>query len=221
MLAAIACKKKREEAVSAPVRAEAKPAQPPTPVEPPKPFEIGRLATPARNTVVESIVANVREVAAATAPELGLLRIKSSYVRSDGTLDPTYGELEIEFVVLEGADGVIDDPNRPTGAPLPDVKPVERRRERCPTIRLVRGRWSVTELTCYEKKVLSGPRCTVAEIWKRAIANGAPPNAVAVIQMDARYTWTFKVTDKVRGVDIDRAYDDNCEPAPGSGSGSG
>ena len=64
------------------------------------------------------------------------------------------------------------------------------------------------------KFLTDGPRCTVAQIWSKAIAQGAPENAVAIVQFDARGGyWTFKITDKIRRVNFDRTFPDNCAPA--------
>lgn len=226
-----ACDSKKEEAsVSSPItKAEAVPiesprpvapeAPPPAPVEPPQAFATKQLVAPGVNATVDTVVQHVRDVASATAPELAVRRLSISYVRKDGVLDPTYGKLAVEFTLPDTPDGMVDDPTRPTGAPLPEIKPAEKLRERCPTVTLTKSAWSAYESSCYKTKLLSGPRCSVASIWAMAIAQGAPDNAVAIVDFDVnRGMWSLRINDKVRGVNFNRSYHDDCGAAPGSGS---
>lgn len=191
----------------------ARPVEPPDPVEPPKAFAIDRLKI--RSGAVAEIVEDVDRVLKETAPELVMLRYVASYVRKDGTLDPAYGKLDVELQTIDSVDGVIDDPNRPTGAPLPDIAPAEKLRSRCPTLRLDKGVWTVRETGCYRVRLKAGPKCTVAQIWSKALTAGAPDNALAIIELDRRGSgWNFRVIDKLRGVDFLRYITDDCAPKP-------
>lgn len=191
----------------------ARPVEPPRPAEPPKAFAVDKLAVPGATTAVEDVLSNVREVMHSTAPELTIGKITASYVRRDGTLDPSYGKLDITFTLPDGTDGVLDDPSRPTGAPIPEVKPAERLRDRCPTITLTKGTWSVFDTFCHKTKlaIASSRPCTLATIWSKAGVDGAPPDALAVIEHDLRLgSWSFRITDKLRGVNFNRRYPDAC-----------
>jgi hypothetical protein len=241
VIAVLGCGQKKEEKVAAPAKTE--PAQP-TPVAPAPPvptpdpwldrrpaepaatpppvaappqvgFDTDKLKVPAAGTPVEALLQDVHTVMRATAPELVLTKIVGSYLRKDGALDPTYGRLELELHVLDSVDGVIDDPNRPTGAPVPDVEPAEKPRDRCPKLTFGGGGWISEDRSCTKMKQLAGgPRCSVAQIWTKAIAQGAPDNAVAILQFDARGgSWTFRITDKLRGVSFYRSYTDDCTTA--------
>lgn len=53
---------------------------------------------------------------------------------------------------------------------------------------------------------VDGPRCSFADLWKKAIAAGAPSNAVAAIRYDA-YGYWFTID----GTAIDLTFDLNCE----------
>lgn len=186
------------------------PAQPTRPADPPLAFDVSKLRT--SPFTVEDMVKDVRGVAFATAKELVLVKIVGSYVNKTGEVDAKYGKLQLELQLLDGVDGVVDDPNRPTGAPITEVQPVEKTRDRCPQLTFAEGEWSLSETSCYKTRIKDGPRCTVAQIWSNAIAQGAPDNALAIVQFDARSTmWTFRITDKLRGVNFSRSYRDDCK----------
>jgi len=190
------------------------PAEPAKPVEPPRPvetFPIAKLAAAGGNQVQASLD-GLRAIARDVAPELVVMRINASYVHSDGTLDPTYGTLQLGFALADSADGVVDDPNRPTGAPVPEVKKVEQLRGQCPIVKFEKGAWSSYEISC-SKVRQAGARCSINALWDLALREGAPRAAVAVIDIDTRNrAWTFKITDKVRGVEFMRVYPDRCTP---------
>jgi hypothetical protein len=59
----------------------------------------------------------------------------------------------------------------------------------------------------------TGVRCTVIQIWQRALADGAPANAVAKISTIGGIGWTFAIDDAPRDVHFSRSYDDDCAPA--------
>ncbi len=231
----VACSNKKAEdgpiATPVPVKVEPVPQPPPArpigraaieaakPVEPPKVFPIDKLAALPADVTVERALDEIRKVVRDEAPELGMSRIYAAYVRKDGTLDPTYGSLEVVMTHSDAPDGIVDDPNRPTGAPIPEHALVEHVRSRCPTLRLAKGAWSVDEHGCGKSKLLVSLRCTVAAVWTQAIAAGAPADAVASVERDAALGfWKFTVSDKIRKVDFKRYVDDSCAP-PAAGSG--
>lgn len=188
--------------------------EPPRPVEPPKAFAIDKLAIPSETATVETTLDNVRDVMRTTAPELAIRQFTAHYVRRNGTLLPGGGRIDVSFALPDSVDGVVDDPTRPTGAPIPEPTQAEKQRDRCPVIQLQRGAWSVYDRSCGKLKLV-GTKCSVAAIWDKAIADGAPADAVAIIERNQQNnSWSFKVTDKLRGVAFNRYYPDVCEPKP-------
>lgn len=145
------------------------------------------------------------------------------YVRPDGTLDPQYGELEIE-TGRRPPPPPQDDPNRPVGAPVPqrpayDV--VQHAMARCP--RIVWRSDGVrrdTEGACsmFTDRRITAPRCTVAAVIARARTAGAIEGALATISLSAAYqdlmpqTWTFDISDPPRGIHFRHDVVDDCEP---------
>lgn len=192
----------------------APPVEPPRPVAPPKAFAIDKLAIPSETATVEATLDDVREVMRTTAPELAIRDVTAHYVRRNGTLLPGSGRIDVTFVLPDGVDGIVDDPRRPTGAPIPEPTQAEKQRDRCPVIQLQKGAWSVRDRSCVKLRLV-GTKCSVAAIWDRAIADGAPADAVAIVESNQQSgSWSFKVTDKLRGVAFSRLYPDVCEPKP-------
>ena len=190
------------------------PVEPAKPVEPPKAFAVDKLAIPSGTTTVETTLDNVREVMRTTAPELAIRQFTAHYVRRNGTLLPGSGRIDVTFALPDGVDGVVDDPTRPTGAPIPEPSQAEKQRDRCPVIQLQSGAWSVHDRACSKLKLV-GTKCPVSATWEKAIADGAPADAVAIVDRNQQTgMWTFRVTDKLRSVAFNRSYPDVCEPKP-------
>jgi hypothetical protein len=153
--------------------------------------------------------------------DLTVSRIDAKYVHSDGTIDATYGELELNLIGPEPPPPP-DDPNRPTGAPVPDPEPSAQRDRDCEDYR-----WSATtgwapKQDSYMKMCLAlgsatPIKCTVIQIWQRAIADGAPANALAHVSMLGGMGWDFSIDDAPRDVHISKVFDDNCAPAAEAG----
>jgi hypothetical protein len=227
LLAIVGCREPADERPPAPVQAVAVAPEPPKPAPtrpispvdprpavPPMAFAIDKLAIPRETATVETTLDNVREVMRTTAPELAIRQFTASYVRRDGTLLPGSGRIDIAFALPDGGDGLVDDPSRPTGAPIPEPTQAEKQRDRCPLIQLQKGAWSVHDRPCNKLKLV-GTKCSVAAIWSKAIADGAPADAVAVVERNQQTNnWSFKVTDKLRGVAFSHYYPDVCEPPP-------
>lgn len=159
--------------------------------------------------------------AATERKDLMLSRIAAKYVRADGTMDATYGELELNLIGAEPPPPP-DDPNRPTGAPVRQPDPAADRGPDCEDFR-----WSATTGWAprqdeYMKMCLAlgervPVRCTVIQIWQRALADGAPDNALAKIDVIAGMGWTLSIDDDPRNVHFSRTYDDDCTPAAEAG----
>jgi hypothetical protein len=184
---------------------------------------------PAREGAVapEALVRDVRTFVAADMPDVVLGTVKAAYVRSDGTLDPTYGTLEIEFGVSSRPLELVDDPSRPTGAPLPPPpQETKQRHNDCPKHTWQMGAWRHKQGYCRKREPLIGPRCTAKQIWERAIANNAPKDALAVLTLDAprdhasSAMWHFAISDRLRKVSVSKFYADDCPVAIEKGSAS-
>ena len=139
-------------------------------------------------------------------PRMALAAIRVAYVDSEGVLDDEFGTIRLAF----GASRTpVDDPKRKTGAPIKadDTAPPE-----CPTLYGELRSWGKSESFCAEVPSYI-PKCTVVEIWKRAIKDGAPKDALAVIDYDNDDTpsWSFNISDEPRKVNVSKSYNDDCE----------
>src|SRR5262249_52630129 len=119
-----------------------------------------------------------------------------------------------------------DDPKRPIGAPVPTPSPVDwlssGRIDDCPHVEWNPGRLedAASGGSCTMMiAALGPPHCTVREIWKRAIAKGAPAAALAQIALESallsdepRSSWTFTIEDAPRNIHISEEFPDDCEP---------
>lgn len=170
--------------------------------EPERPAPEPRVTTP---VPIDRVLADARSKA---GPGQVPWRIEIDYVRSDGLIDPAFGEVEVAFTTPQR--GPEDDPDRPTGAP---VKPSPKRPPQCHHLSWKQGVWSDRLVGCGPSsgKVLD-VRCTVPIIWERAISEGAPRDAVARLSITAGEAarWTFKIEDKVRDVRFNAAFTDDC-----------
>lgn len=143
-----------------------------------------------------------------------LARIQIEYVGPDGMLDPRYSKGLVAFTQRPAEPD--DDPQRPTGAPVP--KPPRPQRPKCPTWSWEPGAWTPTEGYCGAQQI-KAVRCPVTVIWQRAIDDGAPRDALAKLTLlgkSERSTgglrWSFEIRDTTRGVSFARSYADDCGP---------
>jgi hypothetical protein len=188
-----ACPKKKEEAASN------------QKAEPERPVPEPRVTTP---VPIHELLAYARS----KAPGQPLWRVSIDYVRSDGLIDPAFGVVQVWSGALAGRDPN-DDPNRPTGAPVkPGPKPSP---PQCHHLSWREGVWSDVVVTCGVATRLVELRCTVPIIWERAIAKGAPRDAVARLAITANprgdeARWTFRIEDEKRGVNVSETFPDDC-----------
>jgi hypothetical protein len=136
-------------------------------------------------------------------PDAILFRIDSDGVYPDGHADITlaeHGSLDFRFISPKRAKG---DTTRPVGA---------KQDYKC-MFRIMfddDGGWSapIDGWECKEP-LLGPPKCTTQQIWKKALAQGAPPNAVAEIGYrgwDNKARWYFDI----KGTKFSEMYDDDC-----------
>lgn len=202
-----------------------KPAEPPP--EPPEPTPTVVFSTPADRPTIAKLVQEAKDYTRAAEEHLAVHVLTAKYVASDGMLDPTYGELTIAFGnPLPRARVPVappDDPNRPTGAPIPDPLPEsEDTWSKRPDLSLCpRGAWSSMGGWSWRPKGRPCtaapelvPRCSAAEVWKRAKAKRAPTNAIAILDLvsrdDGTQGWNFSIIDELRKVDVELEITDNC-----------
>jgi hypothetical protein len=159
--------------------------------------------------------------------------VELSYVRSDGTLDPAYGRAEFDFGKRKKPKPA-DDPNRPLGAPVPvDDSIVDDVMAKCPTHTWSNGVDQQREGPCMTFGAVTRPRCSVLEVWKRAIEAGAPAAGLAVLRLrptlggtDGAQEWEFSIDDTPRNLHFSHEVSDTCDPTlekptpvpPGAGS---
>ena len=170
--------------------------------------ELARVTTP---VPVHELLAYARSKAPGQRP----WRVAINYVRPDGMIDPAYGEVEVWFGAPPPREPG-DDPNRPTGAPIkpasPEPKPAP---PECHHLTWREGVWSDMVVGCGSTKGLLDVRCPVPIIWERAIAKGAPRDAVATLAITANprgdeARWTFRIVDQKRGVNVSETFADDC-----------
>lgn len=153
-------------------------------------------------------IASLEEVLAWAGPDARLERIYASGVRRDGTLDLTADFAPAPSATYEfHREAEAPSPAPPVGAGgstdgrwfrslrIEALKPGKRRQ----TTRIGGGSaerfWYVSRgLDLHEGDItgvpsqaaIPTPACSLASLWARAIAQGAPPDAVARIRYDAR-----------------------------------
>jgi hypothetical protein len=164
---------------------------------------------------IEPLVEELRRWVQASHPDLAIIGLAASYARSDGTLDPTYGVFEA--VLGNPTEAPADDPDRPTGAPI-RTTPLKPPRDRgCLSVSWSReAGWQLADHHCATRPTVLGPRCSLAEIWRRALDHKAPEDAVAVLKIGyprSHDYWQFSIQDPLRKVSLHRRYRDDCTRA--------
>ncbi len=153
-----------------------------------------------------------------TARGMVVESLRLDYLRADGTFDPTFGEFDANLSrPLVPPPPPPDDPARPLGAPVPPPVPFDTSLPDCYDIE-----WSRAKLVdapgrmCFPSGMPVGAaRCMPAQIWARAIADGAPAAALARLHFTTAtsVSWYFAIDDEPRGVHFSRTYADDCVPA--------
>jgi len=194
--------------------------------------EAGTSAGSAAGSAAPAPVTSVDDMLKRSFAELGgeyfAATIEIEYVRPDGTLDPTYGNLVVEAGKHPPPKPPkpADDPNRPVGAPEPVDEDHHRdlvamAMARCPNIRWRDGQMVVRRdgsCAMFLRQKLTMPRCTVLGILARARDRGAPPNALAKISFDVGFgedavqTWRITIDDNPRDIHFKLEGNDDCEP---------
>ena len=145
-------------------------------------------------------------------PGYAVSKLVLSYVRADGTIDETYGVATVEL----GKPAPADDPDRPIGAPLPAAPPSYVATERCPSFTWKRGVRTTGQTSCpmLGAEGITRPKCSVVEVWKRAIEKGAPAKALAVLELvgPPGQTWKLSIDDAPRKIHFAIDVEDTCEP---------
>lgn len=164
----------------------------------------------------EQIINNAEQIINATYDQLGeniVTDLKLSYVRADGTLDAKYGEVEIRISPRPARP---EDLQHPIGAPVPVT--VSKTHE-CSTVKWRDGTPTVNDHAYCSSRLnaIARPRCTVPEVWGRAMKAGAPANAnaLAVVELEAGArvsTWSFRVDDDPRNIHFSHSVPDTCDP---------
>jgi hypothetical protein len=154
----------------------------------------------------DALLSAARNWQTTTHPGMSIWEVTISYVEASGMLDPEHGMMTVQF----GASATpVDDPQRKTGAP---VKAASTKPTECPTLTLAKAGWTSFDNTCADVASYI-PKCTVAEVWKKAITMGAPKDALATVRFSnvSRQLWSFTITDEPRNVNIAHEFVDDCE----------
>lgn len=154
----------------------------------------------------DTLVREARAWARAKQPEHLVTDVQIDYVDANGVIDGEFGAVAIMFGRPAKK---ADDPKRKIGAPpAPTTRPDD-----CFQINWSPSvTWSRTTYGCGDAVDVAN-RCTVTQIWKKAIAAKAPDAALAKIEMRplaAGAAWTFVIQDEPRGVDIRESFADDC-----------
>ncbi len=173
----------------------------------PAPQKPALPASPPGTATVDELIALARGFAPVMHPQLVISSIDAVYVDAEGKLEEEDGELGI---LLGPANASEDDPKRRVGAPVKKGPPPPTE---CLKLTWKRG-WSSAPSDCIGAGRDFG-RCSISEIWKRAIAKGAPTEAVATIQLreEKLRRWTFTILDAPRKISIQHFFPDDCELA--------
>ncbi len=174
--------------------------------ERPLPTQPSPLPTTPTAHTADALLAAARTWQRINHPKLAVWSLEAMYVDQAGTLDAEYGEVRVELRTTS----LPDDPKRKTGAPVAiDTTPAQ-----CPQLRW-KDTWTADDESCATGATAYTPKCTVEQIWKRAIAQGAPADALAAVTftMSSGPSWTFDITDNPRNVHVHLPFDDDCERA--------
>jgi hypothetical protein len=145
-----------------------------------------------------------------------LTRIDVDSVGPDGMADFTlpsfasdHGSIDMRFVSMERGK---PDPSLPKGVPFREKQSCEFRIEAEPSGALIRTiSPAITEAaSCHKQKPVPIPRCSAKQIWAKAIAKGAPSDAVASLSfrgnlVGGKIEWWFEIT-KI----FDARFADDC-----------
>ncbi|HEY5949387.1 MAG TPA: serine/threonine-protein kinase [Kofleriaceae bacterium] len=157
----------------------------------------------AKKLAVEKYLPFALAEAKKLVPDAVLFRIDADGVYPDGHADITlaeHGSLDFRFISPSRSKR---DPKLPVGAKQ-DYKCMFR------VMLDEEGAWSAP-LDGWECKepLLGPPKCTTVQIWKKAIAKGAPTNAIAEIGYrgwDNKARWYFSIDD----AKFSEMFDDDC-----------
>jgi len=185
------------------------PSTPRTPVPAIPPGKGPLPDDPTAPVTIEKLVTSARLWARNEDERLDVVDLEVFYIDDSLVLDPDSGRVTIELGPAPVAPD--DDPKRRTGAP---IKPRSTDPLRCAEVSWTpSGRWKYEVRGRCRVAERPLPRCTVAEIWKRALAKGAPADALAVLVLreTSRRAWSFKITDEPRNVSFSQSFLDDCE----------
>lgn len=176
-----------------------------------EPTGVGSAAAPIAGDV-SALLRQIRQRAGQKGRKLEMSKLEIRYARADGALDAEYGGMSVDFRVPPAPPA--DDPKRPIGAPLPPP-PSGQTSMDCPSFSVEHGRIVEGTTLCMGFQRLAPPRCTVAQVWARAIADQAPKAALASLDLhesgeDAQ-AWEFAISDPPRNIDFKHTYPDDCE----------
>jgi hypothetical protein len=140
--------------------------------------------------------------------------IQLDYVRAGGEIDPKYGKATFVLGIATPPDPG-EDPDRPLGAPIVDAAPPpDISGEECPRFEWTKGTRSTMKSPCALVAAITRPKCSVVEVWRRAIAAKAPAEGLArlTFQNGASPAWSFAIDDAPRKVKVRQTIADTCEP---------
>ena len=156
-----------------------------------------------KNLSVEKYLPFALAEAKKLVPDAVLFRIDADGIYPDGHADITladHGSIDFRFISPWRAKG---DPSLPVGAKQ-DYKCMFR------IMMDGEGAWAapINGFECKES-LLGPPKCTTREVWKKALAKGAPQNAIAELGYrgwNSKARWYFSI----EGTKFSEVFDDDC-----------
>lgn len=152
------------------------------------------------------LLRDARAWARAKHPDHHALGVTIAYADASGDLDAKHGTLDITFGRLSPK---ADDPTRKIGAPVERPQPPSD----CFQLGYTpASRWLHSTYACGEAFDVTN-RCSVAQIWERAIERGAPAEALASITFRTTSdggVWALRITDEPRDIHIVETFNDDC-----------
>jgi hypothetical protein len=188
--------------LSSPAKLSAPPAPPPPPMPP-----------PVNGFDVSTGLRAALTMAHQTFSDAQLVRISAEYVDPAGIAELNYGG-EVRYRFASPSRAAQPTPTAPVlGAPAVadhvDCR-VSVWVDKNKPLRL----GSTYSSDCTETLPSGSPRCTIGQVWQRAIAHGAPDRALATIELRLRYgkpQWHFQISDQARNQSVtDMTMPDDC-----------
>jgi hypothetical protein len=171
-------------------------------------------STPFMTDQVSDLLPDLRAYGHERLPGSRMVELEGKGITSDGSLHETYGAIDGTFYVKARRPEPEVDPNLPVGAAPPVHASLDE--HKCTYVRRDAKGWAEHPMSVMNMCVMGDlfgqvselePSCSMRSIWSRAIADGAPADAIAEISL-RRGLWHFTINDQ--RLQFRRTYSDDC-----------